>query len=209
MVMSSQRQPTPSVPDSDIRFRLLFENSMDGILLTSPNGRILDANPSACSILGRTRTQIIAEGREGVLDTSDPALAFAIEERKRTGRFHGELTARRSDGSRFPMEVSSVIFPDAEGSEFTCIIIRDISSRKRAEAERERLVTELTDALAKIKTLTGLLPICSSCKKIRDDAGNWIAVEVYFRDRTEADFSHGICPECAKVLYPDYYKKRN
>lgn len=205
--MNFQRQPTPSLPDSEIRFRLLFENSMDGILLASPAGRIFDANPSACSILGRTREQIIAEGREGVLDASDPALASALEERKRAGKFRGELTARRPDGSRFPLETSSAIFLDAEGNEFTCIIIRDISSRKHAEAERERLITELTDALAKIKTLTGRLPICSSCKRIRDEAGNWTAMEVYFRDRTEADFSHDICPECTNVLYPDHYKK--
>ena len=97
--MNFQRQPTPSLLDSEIRFRLLFENSMGGILLASPDGRIFDANPSACSILGRTRAQIIAEGREGVLDASDPALASAIEERKRAGRFRGELTARRPDGS--------------------------------------------------------------------------------------------------------------
>jgi PAS domain S-box-containing protein len=206
--MSFQRQAVPSVSDSEVRFRLLFENSMDGILLTSPDGKVFDANPSACSILGRTRAQIIADGRDGVLDASDPALPFAIEERRRTGRFHGELTAQRADGSRFPLEVSSAIFPDAAGNEFTCIILRDISSRKRAEAERERLVAELTDALARIKTLTGLLPICASCKKIRDESGKWTAVEVYFRERTKADFTHGICPECAMRLYPDHYKKK-
>ncbi len=206
--MSSQRQPTPSVPDSEVRFRLLFENSMDGILLTSPDGRVFDANSSACSILGRTRAQIIAGGRDGVLDASDPALAVAIKERQRTGRFHGELTAQRADGSRFPLEVSSAIFPDAQGNEFTCLIIRDISSRKRAEIERERLVTQLTDALAKIKTLTGLLPLCASCKKIRDEEGKWIAIELYVRARTKADFTHGICPECALILYPDHYKKK-
>ncbi len=200
--MKSQPQPV-SVPDSEIRYRFLFENSMDGILLTAPDGRIFDANPSACSILGRTREQIIAARREGLLDISDPALAPMIEERKRTGRVHGELTARRPDGSFFPMEISSAIFSDADGNEFTCMIIRDVSIRKQAEAEREHLLVELSDAVAKIKTLTGLLPICSSCKKIRDEAGHWTAIELYVRDRTEADFSHGICPECLKRLYPD------
>lgn len=202
--MNVQQQPVRHVPDSELRYRLLFENSMDGILLTAPDGRIFDANPSACSIFGRTREQIIAAGRGGLLDVSDPALPRAIDERKRTGKFHGELTARRPDGSQFPMEVASAIFSDAEGNEFTCMIIRDISSRKRAEAERDRLVAELSDALAGIKTLAGLLPICSSCKKIRDEAGNWTAMEVYVRDRTQAQFSHGICTDCAKRLYPDY-----
>lgn len=63
--------------------------------------------------------------------------------------------------------------------------------------------TELQNALAKIKTLTGLLPICSACKKIRNDQGNWEQIEVYIRDRSEADFSHGICPDCLKKLYPE------
>ncbi|MFZ0136367.1 MAG: PAS domain S-box protein [Candidatus Sulfotelmatobacter sp.] len=205
--MKSRQQSARHVPDGEIRYRLLFENSMDGILLTAPDGRIFDANPSACAILGRTREQIVAAGREGLLDTGDPALASMIEERKRRGKVHGELTARRPDGSQFPMEMSSVIFSDADGNEFTCMIIRDVSRRKSAEAERERLLNELTDASAKIKTLSGLLPICSSCKKIRDEAGHWTAIEIYVRDRTEADFSHGICPDCAKRLYPDHYKK--
>ena len=139
----------------EIRYRLLFENSMDGILLTAPDCRIFDANPSACAILGRTREQIVAAGREGLLDTGDPALASMIEERKRRGKVHGELTARRPDGSQFPMEMSSVIFSDADGNEFTCMIIRDVSRRKSAEAERERLLNELTDASAKIKKSSG------------------------------------------------------
>jgi len=79
--MNLQQQPA-QVPDSEARFRLLFENSMDVILLTSPDGRIFDANPNASSILARTRVEIIAAGREGLLDSSDPTLARMIEERR-------------------------------------------------------------------------------------------------------------------------------
>jgi PleD family two-component response regulator len=64
---------------------------------------------------------------------------------------------------------------------------------------------QLQEALANVKTLKGLLPICSSCKKIRDDEGYWQQVEVYVRDHSEAEFSHGICPDCIKKLYPEYY----
>ena len=66
---------------------------------------------------------------------------------------------------------------------------------------RER--NELQEALSEIKTLSGLLPICASCKKIRDDKGYWNQIEAYIRDRSEAEFSHSICPECAKHLYPE------
>ncbi|MFH0727066.1 MAG: sensor with HAMP domain protein, partial [Pseudomonadota bacterium] len=68
---------------------------------------------------------------------------------------------------------------------------------------REKMVGELKTALDNIKTLKGLLPICSSCKKIRDDKGYWNQIESYIETHSEAEFSHGICPECAKKLYPD------
>jgi PAS domain S-box-containing protein len=191
------------LPQNDPRYRLLFENSMDGILLTSPDGQILDASPSACRILGRTREQIIEAGREGLIDAADPNLPLLIQERKRNGRAHGELTARRADGSFFPIEFSSVVFFDGEGNERTCIILRDISHRKSAEAERERLIAELQDALRKVRVLSGLLSICAACKRIRNEQGQWETLETYIRTRSEADFTHGICEDCLRKLYPE------
>jgi len=72
-----------------------------------------------------------------------------------------------------------------------------------AEEQRERLILDLQEALAKVKTLSGLLPICSYCKKIRDDKGYWNQIESYIRDHSEAEFGHSICRECAKKYYPD------
>lgn len=198
----SQDEPIQYVPDSEARYRFLFENSMDGILLTAPDGRIFDANPSACSTLGRTREQIVASMREDLVDASDPNLPRLVEERKRTGRAHGELQARHSNGSLFPVEISSVVFPDSEGNEFTCIILRDISLRKHVEAEREQLIGELQEALGKVKVLSGLLSICASCKNIRNEDGQWEPLETYIRNRSGADFSHGLCPDCLRKLYP-------
>ena len=83
---------------------------------------------------------------------------------------------------------------------------RMLIERRRAEGERERLILELQDALAEVRTLSGLLPICAACKKIRDDQGYWNQIEDYISRHSKATFSHGICPECAKKLYPDYYK---
>lgn len=82
-------------------------------------------------------------------------------------------------------------------------IILDISERKRIEEERNQLFIELQRALAEVKTLRGILPICSHCKKIRDDKGYWNKIESYIQDHSEAEFSHGICQECAKKYYPD------
>ncbi len=81
---------------------------------------------------------------------------------------------------------------------------QEIESRKRAEAERDKLIRELQKALSEVKTLRGFLPICSICKNVRDDQGYWSQIESYIRNHSEAEFSHGICPECAKKHYPDY-----
>lgn len=80
----------------------------------------------------------------------------------------------------------------------------EIAEHKKTEAERERLISELQEALKNVKQLTGLLPICANCKKIRDDTGYWHQVEVYVRDHSEAEFSHGMCPNCMKVFYPEF-----
>jgi hypothetical protein len=79
-----------------------------------------------------------------------------------------------------------------------------ILKQKRSEQERERLILELQDALAKVTTLGGLLPICANCKKIRDDKGYWNQIEAFLSEHSEAEFSHSICPVCAKKLYPEY-----
>ena len=76
----------------------------------------------------------------------------------------------------------------------------------RAEQEREQLILELQDALAKVKTLSGLLPICAYCKKIRDDQGYWNQLETYIQEHSDAEFSHGICDECGKKLYPEIFE---
>lgn len=80
----------------------------------------------------------------------------------------------------------------------------DVTELKKKEREREELIHKLQEALSKVKTLSGLLPICSSCKKIRDDKGYWRQIEAYIRDHSQAEFSHALCPECARKLYPDF-----
>ncbi len=82
--------------------------------------------------------------------------------------------------------------------------IRYAAERKRAQDERERLIGELTDALNTVKKLSGLLPICASCKKIRDETGYWQRVEQYIQEHADVSFTHGLCPECIHRLYPDY-----
>jgi len=116
----------------------LSQTSLDAILLTSPDGDIYSANPAACRMFGRTEEEIIRVGRNGLVDAADPRLSPALEERARTGSFLGELTLLRSDGRKFPGEISSVLFKGKDGRERSSMIIRDVSERRLAEAEREQ-----------------------------------------------------------------------
>lgn len=93
-----------------------------------------------------------------------------------------------------------------ELSEANEALRREIEQREAVQKEREVLITELRQALAEVKTLSGLLPICASCKKIRDDTGYWRRIEEYISRHSEAEFTHSICPECAQRLYPEYLK---
>lgn len=191
------------LPHGETLYGLLFQNSFEGLMLTCPDGKILDANPSACRMLGRTREEILWEGRQGLIDCNVPRLEPFIAERERTGKAHGELTARRKDGTLFAVEFPSVMFLDHDGNPRTCLLMRDISERKTSEAEREGLIRELRNALARVRSLSGLLPICASCRKIRDSQGRWPNLELCIRKHTEADFTHGICPGCRRTLYPE------
>ncbi len=86
-------------------------------------------------------------------------------------------------------------------------IFRNITERKLLQDEKEQLIADLKEALSKVQALEGILPICASCKMIRDENGGWTQIEAYIRERSSAQFSHGICPGCAKKLYPDLYPK--
>ena len=79
--------------------------------------------------------------------------------------------------------------------------------RQQMETEREELLLELKEALSQVKLLSGFLPICSSCKKIRNDKGYWQQIESYISEHSNAEFSHGLCEKCAKRLYPEFYKE--
>jgi len=93
---------------------------------------------------------------------------------------------------------------DSEGNvKYIICTGTDITEKRNAEKEREALIENLQNALSEVKKLSGLLPICASCKKIRDDKGYWSQVEVYIREHSDVEFSHSVCPDCMKTLYPE------
>jgi PAS domain S-box-containing protein len=129
--------------ESEERHRSIFENSMDGILLSYPYGRILAANPEACRMHGYTEEEMCRVGRDGITDKNDPRLQKLVEGRARTGRYRGEVTHIRRDGTRFPCETSTVLFKDKNGLESSVVIIRDVTERRLAEEAQRRAKDEL------------------------------------------------------------------
>ncbi len=119
--------------ESGERYKLLQENSMDAILLTVPDGKIISANRAACEMFGMTEQEILNAGREGLVDTDDPRLPGLLEKRQKQGSAKGELTFKRKDGRRFPGEITSSVYYNKEGEPRTNMIIRDISERAIAE----------------------------------------------------------------------------
>lgn len=126
-------QANLALQESEERYRSVFENSLDGILLTSPDGRILAANPAACAMFRLSEAEICRLGRDRLVDLTDPNLRKALAEREQTGKVVSEITFLRGDGTRFQAEVSSNIFTCQDGSLRTSMILRDISERKQAE----------------------------------------------------------------------------
>ncbi len=185
----------------------IVESSGDAIIGMDLAGRITSWNSGAEKIYGHPRKGVIGEMISIIAPPiSAGEIPHLFDKIQRGERVEGYETIRmKKDGN--PIDVSLTISPihnSAQEIIGVSAIERDITAQKRAEVERKRLIEELSDALTKVKTLSGLLPICASCKKIRDDRGDWQPVETYIKARSDADFSHGMCPGCMAKLYPEY-----
>lgn len=150
--ITSQKQVEAALRESEERFHQLFETAMDGIVLTRPNGTIHSANPAALSLFGYAAEDINDLHRMDILDFSDPRVITGLEERDRNGKFRGEFIGIRKDGSKFLMEISSVLLQQEEI--LASNTIRDITERKTAESERSRLVTELKNKNDELERFT-------------------------------------------------------
>jgi len=131
---------------------MLFKHSLEGIMLTNPNGKILQVNPAACEILGMTEEEIIKRGREGIVAKNEK-LEKALKQRSETGRFSGELNYLHKDGPKIPVELTSSVFVNYAGEKRTSLIFRDISDRKKQEQALQE-EQEFTEAV--LNNLPGL-----------------------------------------------------
>ena len=184
----------------------IVESSDDAIIGESIDGLIVSWNEAAERLYGFSAEEVIGRSFEMLFPLDRKMEMVLMLERVRRGERvnHFEIAQRTKAAGL--VEVSMTISPvQTKNREIVGISVtaRDVSERKRQEQERERLIEQLRKAMAEVKTLSGLLPICSQCKKIRDDRGYWNQIEGFIGARSNAKFSHGICPDCAVQLYPE------
>ena len=193
--------------ESEERYRNLFRNNHAVQLVIDPEtGQIIDANPAACRYYGYDRSTFKTMNVSSINTLSPDQILEEMARARAEQRNRFYFSHRLANGEVRPVEVYSGPIM-LMGRQVLYSIIHDISERKKAEEEKEKLILELQDALSSIRVLRGMITICSSCKKIFNDKGQWEQMEMYIRDHSEAEFSHGICPGCAEKLYPDFFKK--
>ena len=174
------------------QLRLLSDALMhtsDSVIITDPQNRITFVNNAFLTSYGYAGPGPIGSDCSIIGETGA----------------EGEFEHTRKDGSTIPVLLSRSVIRDERGDVVAiAILARDIAEKKRADLEREKLIRELQEALANVKALSGMLPICAWCKKVRDDKGYWNQVEQFIRDHSEAEFTHGICPDCAEKYKKEF-----
>ena len=209
--------------EAEKHFLAIANATNDMIHLNDTEGRIIYANHATEKILGYPINDLINSPAFDIIHPDDQDIIkkdmIGVISNSPDGHLPSrEIRLRKKDGCYVDVEVRGFVVELAE-KRYIGAIIRNISARKRTEKELdsyrknlEKMVEERTKKLKKaldeVRTLKGIFPICSFCKKIRDDKGFWKQVEVYIKDHSEADFSHSVCPECMQKHYPGFFTNK-
>jgi PAS domain S-box-containing protein len=182
------------------------EQSPASIVITNPAGNIEYVNPKFVNLTGYTLAEALGKNPR-ILKSGEkgPEAYRELWQTITAGKeWRGEFHNKKKNGELYWESASISPIRDLAGRITHYVAVKeDITARKQTEAERDQLIRDLQSALANVKSLSGLLPICAGCKKIRDDKGYWDQVESYIQKHSEAKFSHGLCPDCIKKWYPD------
>jgi PAS domain S-box-containing protein len=182
------------------------EQSPASIVITNPAGDIEYVNPKFVNVTGYTLAEAFGKNPRILKSGEKSPEAYGVlwQTISAGQEWRGEFHNKKKNGELYWESASISPIRDLAGRVTHYVAVKeDITARKQTEAERDVLIHDLQEALANVKSLSGLLPICASCKKIRDDKGYWSQVESYIQKHSEARFSHGMCPDCLKKWYPD------
>jgi PAS domain S-box-containing protein len=205
--ITERKQAEETLLRNEELYRNVFRNHAAVKLLIDPDtGGIIEANEAAVNYYGWSHEQLKQMTIQEINVLSPKDLKKESEKACFNRRIPFEFQHRRSDGLIRDVEVLSSKI-EVNGKDILHSIVNDVTDRKQAEESRRKMMVELREALSQVKTLGGVLPICASCKKIRDDKGYWNQIESYLKKHSDAEFSHSICPECTEKLYPDLYER--
>lgn len=204
--MASRGQAEQAVRDTEERFRLMVENSHDIMTIRNADGKVRYMSPSVHRVLGYSQEQLIGSiGLELVHPEDRSEVESVLSEfwKNPGARDSIQYRAKHANGTWVSLEVVAYNLLDHPAIRGVVLNGRDISQRKQDEASKDQMIAELQQTLANAKTLTGVLAICASCKKIQE-CENWRQIEAYIRDRSQVEFSHTMCPECSALWYPEH-----
>jgi PAS domain S-box-containing protein len=207
--VTERKNTEESLRESEARFQTLFNTMAEGVavheIITDEKGTasdyiIVEANHAFEVLTGITIKDAVGKKASELYGAGKPPYFGIYIKVVETGQPHDFVAYFEPFKKYFRISVFS------PGGKRFATVFDDITESRKNEEEREKLYHELKDALAKVKVLSGMLPICASCKKIRDDKGYWSQVETYLSKHTDTVFSHSICPECVIKLYPNLLK---
>ena len=203
---AQRRRVEEALRESELRLKTVLDTIQAGILVIDPSTHaIVGVNAAAGKMIGAPREHILGSVCHAYICPDQKGRCPVTDLGKKLE--NAERVLLTASGERVPV-LKTVVSVTLDGREHLLESFLDITARKRAEEERERLILELQEALAEVKTLSGLLPICASCKSIRNDQGYWQQIEAYIKEHSKAEFSHSVCPKCAEKLYPEVFNKK-
>ena len=209
--ITTRKRAEEALRKSEAKYRLLHQSMQNAFASIDMDGTIIEFNDAFIQMTGYLPEEINRLSYRDITPEKWHAFEEEIIKNQVLSRGYSDIYEkeyRHKNGKVFPVALRTVLLRNEDHTPVGMwAIVHDITERRRKAAEREELIAELQQALSEVKTLSGLLPICSSCKKIRDDKGYWNQIESYITSHSDALFSHGICPECAKNLYPGLMKK--
>ncbi|TAL16190.1 PAS domain S-box protein [bacterium] len=189
---------------SEERYRTVVTQSLEGILIfEADTARVVESNPAFQEMIGYTAEELKKMNAFDLIAHDRAEIRENIEKIISMGSLGiGERSYMRKNGLKLSVLASASLLERKDGRPLICVVAHDLTEIKNAKLRLESTISELEDALDSVKTLEGLLPICANCKKIRQTAGNWVGIETYVKDHSNADFTHSICPDCISELYP-------